>query len=108
MTTETKQEPSKGAMQAAKALNESGLIPACWNLTEEIHAAAIIDKYTRPKWIKCSERMPTEEDAGVDNEVIWLHKDGSAYWAAASPWDNPIARENTAAWFPLPPGPEEK
>ena len=100
---ETKQEPSKGALRAAEAINEKiySWVGRHLNDVALNGLATIIDKYTRPDWIECSERMPTEKD-GNDYGSVNLFVDGDSWmdhWSVAY-----VASH----WCPLPPGPEDK
>ena len=78
-------QPSPEAMQAAQAI-----LDACLDgLTFSGHieeVAAIIDEHTKPKWIKCSERMPIEENGNNTGKVIFFSLDKFALKVAPWTW----------------------
>lgn len=47
--------------------------------------------------IKCSERMPTREDADENGHVKWLRYGMSTFGR----FDNDVFRELSIEWFPL-------
>lgn len=57
-----------------------------------------------PKWIPVSKRLPTEEDANEDGEVLVLHRSGLC---EALFWDD-VARYHAmlSHWMPLPEPPK--
>lgn len=103
---DNKQEASEGAMQAAEEINLY-IVRARALPYNESDLATIIDRHTRPEWIKCSERMPTREDGDDGGYVMWLHSWGQC----VGKWDELL---EATAWFayprplPLPPDPEVK
>ena len=56
-----------------------------------------------PKWIKTADRLPTEADAGVDEEILTIYDDGEArvmgtdYWAFVAK-----VPERFPYWLPVP------
>ena len=60
-----------------------------------------------PKWIKTADRLPTEADAGVDEEILTIYDDGETrvmgtdYWAYVAK-----APERFLYWIPVPKLPE--
>ena len=64
--------PSPEAM-AAKKINEQFCLREDWlplKGTELDMLTALIHKFMQPKWIKCSKRMPTEEDGNSAGYVL--------------------------------------
>ncbi len=60
-----------------------------------------------PKWIKTTDRLPTEADAGVDEEIVTIYDDGDTrmmgtdYWAFVAK-----VPERFPYWLPVPKLPE--
>jgi hypothetical protein len=60
-----------------------------------------------PKWIKTADRLPTEADAGVDEEIVTIYDDGETrvmgpdYWAYVAK-----VPERFPYWLPVPKLPE--
>ena len=56
-----------------------------------------------PKWIKTADRLPTEADAGVDEEILTIYDDretrvmGTDYWAFVAK-----VPERFPYWLPVP------
>ena len=61
----------------------------------------------RSPWVKTSDRLPTEADAGVDEEIVTIYDDGETrvmgtdYWAYVAK-----VPERFPYWLPVPKLPE--
>jgi len=96
--------PSPEAMRAVKLMIED-----TGTNRSPVYYALIIDREMEPKWVKCSERMPTEEDGDERGEVLWFSPKAkeTAHWGA---WDNDAGTVERFGgfthWMPLPNDPE--
>lgn len=61
----------------------------------------------QPRWIKTADRLPTEADAGVDDEIVTIYDDGDTRMMGADYWAY-VAKhpEHFPYWMPIPPLPE--
>ena len=65
------------------------------------------DALRQPGWVRTADRLPTEADAGYNEEVITFYRDGETesvscdYWAFVA--KHP---EHFPYWMPIPPLPE--
>ena len=58
-------------------------------------------------WVKTSDRMPTEADAGVNKEVVTIYDDGDTRIMGADYWAYVATHpEHFPYWMPIPPLPE--
>ena len=61
----------------------------------------------RSPWVKTSDRLPTEADAGVDEKILTIYDDGETrvmgtdYWAYVA-----MVPERFPYWLPVPKLPE--
>lgn len=66
-------------------------------------------RYGQSRWIKTADRLPTEADAGLDEEVFTIYDDGDTrllgtdYWAYVA-----MVPKRFPYWLPVPKLPEIK
>ena len=73
-----------------------------------VHQAMIMGaEALRSRWVKTSDRLPTEADAGYDDEIITLYQDGETKMLGFDYWKY-VAKhpEQYLYWMPIPPLPE--
>ncbi len=79
------EQSSPEAMRAAKEWIDQCNLPDDLIAKEINRFAATIDKHTKQKWIKCSERMPTEEDGNAQGNILYGYPIEGDLMTA--PWD---------------------
>lgn len=58
-------------------------------------------------WISCKERMPTEEDADQNGDVLWLFlENGNGPFVDAMNWKFQFTRSKPTHWSRIPPLPQ--
>ena len=121
---EMKSEPSATPMRLAKRIvaicNEELGAQAQASLSNWAHVIAqrlnkkavrgialLIAEETQPKWIECSERMPSEDHGDIGGKVLWrIDEDGEIHHKVASwDWVAWVAVPGVS-WMPFPPGPK--
>ena len=60
-----------------------------------------------PKWIKTADRLPTEADAGVDEEIVTIYDDGDTRMMGVDHWKCvALVPGRFPYWLPVPKLPE--
>ena len=65
------------------------------------------DALRQPGWVRTADRVPTEADAGVDEEILTIYDDGETRVMGADYWAY-VAKvpERFPYWLPVPKLPE--
>jgi hypothetical protein len=60
-----------------------------------------------PEWVRTADRLPTEADAGYNEEVVTFYRDTETEMVGCDYWKH-VAKypENFPYWMPLPKLPE--
>ena len=61
----------------------------------------------RSPWVKTSDRLPTEADAGVDEEIVTIYDDGDTRMMGVDYWEYvALVPGRFPYWLPVPKLPE--